>query len=83
MEFYDLRAAESALRAWNRGDISGKRIKIESGGSKRWTRHLYLSSSFLPSLLLLFLRSGLALFMKPTLQVNNRIFWVFQLTEPC
>ncbi|KZV20612.1 hypothetical protein F511_32115 [Dorcoceras hygrometricum] len=38
IEFYDVRAAESALRAWNRGDISGKQFKIESGlpgGSKR------------------------------------------------
>ncbi|XP_073129915.1 protein MEI2-like 4 [Henckelia pumila] len=38
IEFYDVRAAESTIRAWNRGDISGKRIKIEpglSGGSKR------------------------------------------------
>ncbi|KAK4413538.1 protein MEI2-like 4 [Sesamum alatum] len=38
VEFYDVRAAESALRALNRSDIAGKQIKLEPGrpgGSKR------------------------------------------------
>ncbi|KAL3649904.1 hypothetical protein CASFOL_006307 [Castilleja foliolosa] len=38
IEFYDVRAAESALRALNRSDIAGKQIKLEPGrlgGSKR------------------------------------------------
>ncbi|KAL8038077.1 hypothetical protein ABFX02_11G080200 [Erythranthe guttata] len=38
IEFYDIRAAESALRALNRSDIAGKQIKLEPGrpgGSKR------------------------------------------------
>ncbi|KAG8365787.1 hypothetical protein BUALT_Bualt17G0008100 [Buddleja alternifolia] len=38
VEFYDVRAAESALRALNRSDIAGKRIILEAGqpgGSKR------------------------------------------------
>ena len=39
VEFYDVRAAESALRALNRSDIAGKRIKLEPsrpGGARRW-----------------------------------------------
>lgn len=39
VEFYDVRAAETALRALNRSDIAGKQIKLEPGrpgGSKRW-----------------------------------------------
>ncbi|PRQ39776.1 putative RNA recognition motif 2, nucleotide-binding alpha-beta plait domain-containing protein [Rosa chinensis] len=38
IEFYDVRAAESALNAMNRSDIAGKRIKLEPsrpGGAKR------------------------------------------------
>lgn len=38
VEFYDVRAAESALRALNRSDIAGKRIKLEPsrpGGARR------------------------------------------------
>ncbi|KAF8390746.1 hypothetical protein HHK36_025273 [Tetracentron sinense] len=38
IEFYDVRAAESALRALNRSDIAGKRIKLEPsrpGGARR------------------------------------------------
>ncbi|KAG6426688.1 hypothetical protein SASPL_110915 [Salvia splendens] len=31
VEFYDVRAAESALRALNRSDIAGKQIKLERG----------------------------------------------------
>lgn len=31
IEFYDVRAAESALRALNRSDIAGKRINLEHG----------------------------------------------------
>ncbi|XP_057773883.1 protein MEI2-like 4 isoform X1 [Salvia miltiorrhiza] len=39
VEFYDVRAAESALRALNRSDIAGKQIKLERGrlgGSQRF-----------------------------------------------
>ncbi|KAL6011779.1 hypothetical protein ACLOJK_002244 [Asimina triloba] len=39
IEFYDVRAAEGALRALNRSDIAGKRIKLEPsrpGGARRW-----------------------------------------------
>ncbi|KAH7278183.1 hypothetical protein KP509_38G028500 [Ceratopteris richardii] len=38
IEFYDVRAAEAALRALNRSDIAGKRIKLEPsrpGGQRR------------------------------------------------
>ncbi|KAL3502906.1 hypothetical protein ACH5RR_037355 [Cinchona calisaya] len=38
IEFYDVRAAEAALKALNRSDIAGKRIKLEPsrpGGSRR------------------------------------------------
>lgn len=38
IEFYDVRAAEAALRALNKSDIAGKRIKLEPsrpGGSRR------------------------------------------------
>ncbi|XP_059656531.1 protein MEI2-like 4 [Cornus florida] len=38
IEFYDIRAAEAALRALNRSDIAGKRIKLEPsrpGGARR------------------------------------------------
>jgi len=31
IEFYDVRAAESALRALNKIDIAGKQIKLEPG----------------------------------------------------
>lgn len=39
IEFYDVRAADAALRALNRSDIAGKRIKLEPsrpGGARRW-----------------------------------------------
>ena len=38
IEFYDVRAAEAALRALNKSDIAGKRIKLEPsrpGGARR------------------------------------------------
>ncbi|KAH7548508.1 hypothetical protein JRO89_XS14G0144800 [Xanthoceras sorbifolium] len=38
IEFYDIRAAEAAIRALNKSDIAGKRIKLEPsrpGGSRR------------------------------------------------
>lgn len=38
IEFYDVRASEAALRALNRSDIAGKRIKVEPsrpGGARR------------------------------------------------
>lgn len=43
IEFYDIRGAESALRALNRNDIAGKKIKLESshlGGTRRLMQHL-------------------------------------------
>lgn len=39
VEYYDIRAAEAALRALNRSDIAGKRIKLEPsrpGGARRY-----------------------------------------------
>lgn len=39
VEFYDVRAAEAALRALNRSDIAGKQIKVEPsrpGGARRY-----------------------------------------------
>lgn len=42
IEFYDVRAAEAALRALNRSDIAGKRIKLEPsrpGGARRRYLH--------------------------------------------
>ncbi|KAM7272912.1 hypothetical protein ACFE04_027576 [Oxalis oulophora] len=41
VEFYDIRAAEIALKSLNKSDIAGKRIKVEvsrSGGAKRCYR---------------------------------------------
>ncbi len=38
IEFYDVRAAEAALKSLNRSDIAGKRIKLEPsrpGGARR------------------------------------------------
>ena len=38
IEFYDVRAADAALKALNRSDIAGKRIKLEPsrpGGARR------------------------------------------------
>lgn len=38
IEFYDVRGAEAALKALNRSDIAGKRIKLEPsrpGGARR------------------------------------------------
>ncbi|XP_031491216.1 protein MEI2-like 4 isoform X2 [Nymphaea colorata] len=43
IEFYDVRAAEAALRALNRSDIAGKRIKLEPsrpGGARRLMQQL-------------------------------------------
>lgn len=43
VEFYDIRAAEAALRALNRSDIAGKRIKLEPsrpGGARRLMQQL-------------------------------------------
>ncbi|XP_047318188.1 protein MEI2-like 5 [Impatiens glandulifera] len=42
IEFYDVRAAEAALKALNRSDIAGKRIKLEPsrpGGTRRSLIH--------------------------------------------
>ncbi|KAF0934808.1 hypothetical protein E2562_028817 [Oryza meyeriana var. granulata] len=43
IEFYDVRAAEAALRALNRNDIAGKKIKLETsrlGATRRLSRHM-------------------------------------------
>lgn len=42
IEFYDVRAAEAALKSLNRSDIAGKRIKLEPsrpGGARRKCVH--------------------------------------------
>lgn len=39
IEFYDVRAADAALRALNRSDIAGKKIEIEPSphvGARQW-----------------------------------------------
>jgi len=41
IEFYDVRAAESALRALNKMDIAGKQIKLEPGHPRFETCWLY------------------------------------------
>lgn len=49
IEYYDVRAAESALRALNRSVISGKQIKLEAsrpGGARRWYCPTNLDDSF-------------------------------------
>ncbi|KAF3786696.1 MEI2-like 4 protein [Nymphaea thermarum] len=55
IEFYDVRAADAALRALNRSDIAGKRIKLEPsrpGGARRWySPHNLLPFTFLAVLL--------------------------------
>jgi RNA recognition motif-containing protein len=43
IEFYDVRAAEAALRALNRNDIAGKKIKLETsrlGAARRLSQHM-------------------------------------------
>uniref|UniRef100_A0A0D9VGE0 RRM domain-containing protein n=1 Tax=Leersia perrieri TaxID=77586 RepID=A0A0D9VGE0_9ORYZ len=43
IEFYDVRAAEAALRALNRNDIAGKKIKLETsrlGATRRLSQHM-------------------------------------------
>ncbi|XP_042494627.1 protein MEI2-like 2 isoform X2 [Macadamia integrifolia] len=48
IEFYDVRAAEAALRSLNRSDIAGKRIKLEPsrpGGARR----NFNTCAFIPS----------------------------------
>lgn len=51
IEFYDVRAAEAALHALNKSEISGKQIKIEPshprGSNATWW--LFFSSSFYSS----------------------------------
>ncbi|KAK6142286.1 hypothetical protein DH2020_022634 [Rehmannia glutinosa] len=47
IEFYDVRAAEAALKALNRSDIAGKRIKLEPsrpGGARRGTLRIHAFS---------------------------------------
>ncbi|RCV06570.1 hypothetical protein SETIT_1G173300v2 [Setaria italica] len=42
IEFYDVRAAEAAVRALSRSDLAGKKIKLETsrlGGTRRLTQH--------------------------------------------
>ncbi|KAK4488723.1 hypothetical protein RD792_004503 [Penstemon davidsonii] len=43
VEFYDVRAAESALRALNRSDIAGKQIKLEPGQPSGFKSDMYRS----------------------------------------
>mgnify|MGYP003702562047 CR=1 FL=1 len=46
IEFYDVRAAESALRSLNKSDIAGKRVKLEPsrpGGARRRSVLLYIT----------------------------------------
>ncbi|XP_062219161.1 protein MEI2-like 4 isoform X2 [Phragmites australis] len=43
IEFYDVRAAEAAVRALNRSDLAGKKIKLETsrlGGTRRLMQHM-------------------------------------------
>ncbi|CAD6244401.1 unnamed protein product [Miscanthus lutarioriparius] len=43
IEFYDVRAAEGAVRALNRSDLAGKKIKLETGrlsAARRLTQHM-------------------------------------------
>ena len=52
IEFYDVRAAEAALRALNRSDIAGKKIKLEPsrpGGARRWvlSKQTHFSNLFI------------------------------------
>lgn len=49
IEFYDVRAAEAALRSLNRSDIAGKRIKLEPsrpGGARRKCVYFLVFSLF-------------------------------------
>uniref|UniRef100_A0A0V0IW26 Putative ovule protein n=1 Tax=Solanum chacoense TaxID=4108 RepID=A0A0V0IW26_SOLCH len=50
IEFYDVRAAEAALKALNRSDIAGKRIKLEpsrpGGARRRYVLSLLLMEPF-------------------------------------
>lgn len=53
IEFFDVRAAEAALRALNRSDIAGKQIKLEPsrpGGARRYGVCLFQLFYFLFSL---------------------------------
>lgn len=57
IEFYDVRAAEAALKSLNRSDIAGKRIKLEPsrpGGARRkcvfWYARLYILIFFIGTL---------------------------------
>lgn len=46
IEFYDVRAAEAALKSLNKREIAGKRIKLEPsrpGGARRKCVYLYCS----------------------------------------
>ncbi|CAN1847205.1 Protein MEI2-like 5 [Linum perenne] len=47
IEYYDVRAAEAALKQLNRSDIAGKRIKLEPsrpGGARRYTSKMLLAA---------------------------------------
>ncbi|KAF6143656.1 hypothetical protein GIB67_004185 [Kingdonia uniflora] len=51
IEFYDVRAAEAALRSLNRSDIAGKRIKLEPsrpGGARRKGSALAMTAKLSP-----------------------------------
>ncbi|CAN4105744.1 unnamed protein product [Withania somnifera] len=48
IEYYDVRAAEAALRSLNRSDIAGKRIKLEPSRPGGARRNLVLQSNLEP-----------------------------------
>lgn len=49
IEFYDVRAAEAALKSLNRSDLAGKRIKVEPSRPGGARRRLYIDiQPFLP-----------------------------------
>ena len=41
IEFYDVRAAEGAVRALNRSDLAGKKIKLETGRLSAARRYVF------------------------------------------
>jgi len=49
IEFYDVRAAEAALRALNRIEIAGKQIKLEPGHPRfaTWWQYHFLLAIFI------------------------------------
>lgn len=59
IEFYDVRAADAALKALNRSDIAGKRIKLEPsrpGGARRRYAYIHYLASIFTNLYLLYIK---------------------------